>query len=140
MEAEQGSPSMEEQGDRTEVTNFRPIALLSPVSKLVEKEIQCQINEHMKLNNLWNNDMHAYRENFSTISALVDIMETWTENMDRNLQNLSVFLDLSSAFDCVSVETLTAKMSMYGFGPNTCKLIGSCTIQYNTIFSETTDN
>ena len=77
----------------------------------------------MKSNNLWNNDMHAYRENFSTISALIDIMETWTENMDNNYQNLSVFLDLSSAFDCVSAETLTAKMALYGFGPNTCELI-----------------
>ena len=45
--------------------------------------------------------------------------------MDKNFQNLSVFLDLSSASDCVSAETLTAKMALYGFGPNTCELINS---------------
>ena len=118
-------PLFKNKGDRTDVSNFRPIALLSPISKLVEKEIQHQINNHMKTNKLWNNDMNAYRENFSTISALIDIMETWTENMDGNYQNLSIFLDLSSAFDCVSAETLIAKMALYSFGPNICELITS---------------
>ena len=97
--------------------NFRPIALLSPISKIVEKEIQTQNNTHMKKHNLWVPDMNAYRENFSTITALVDIMETWTENMDNNYQNLSIFLDLSRAFDCVKCSILTEKMELYGFGP-----------------------
>ena len=69
--------------------------------------------------------MNAYRENFCTITAMIDIMETWTENIDCNYQNLSIFLDQSSAFDCVSASTLTDKMALYGFGPNTCELITS---------------
>ena len=118
-------PLYKNKGDRTDVSNFRPIALLSPISKLVEKEIQIQINKHMTKFNLWNDDMNAYRENFSTISAMIDIMETWTENIDNSFQNLSIFLDLSSAFDCVSASVLTDKMTIYGFGPNTCALMKS---------------
>ena len=60
-----------------------------------------------------------------TITAMIDIMETWTENIDSNFQNLSIFLDLSSAFDCVSASVLTDKMSIYGFGPNTRALMTS---------------
>ena len=69
--------------------------------------------------------MKAYRENFSTISAMIDIMETWSENIDENFQNLSIFLDLSSAFDCVSAPVLMDKMVIYGFGPNTRALLSS---------------
>ena len=79
----------------------------------------------MKKFKLWNLDMNAYRENFSTITALIDIMETWTENMDNNYQNLSMFLDLSSAFDCVKCSVLTEKLEVYGFGPNFRELITS---------------
>ena len=78
------------------------------MSKIAEKCIQFQINSHMNKNNLWNQDMNAYREHFSTITALVDIFETWTDNIDESKQNLSMLLDLSSAFDCVSSSTLTA--------------------------------
>ena len=79
----------------------------------------------MNLHNLWNEDMNAYRENYSTITAMIDIMETWAENIDDCYQNLSVFLDLSSAFDCVSAPILVDKMTIYGFGPNTCALLSS---------------
>ena len=72
---------------------------------------------------MWNEDMNAYRENYSTISAMIDIMETWSENIDDSYQNLSIFLDLSSVFDCVSAPILVDKMTLYGFGPNTCALL-----------------
>ena len=37
----------------------------------------------MEINKLWNNDMNAYHENFSTVTALINIMETWTKNIDE---------------------------------------------------------
>merc|ERR1712240_210655 len=118
-------PLYKNKGEKTDVTCYRPIALLSPISKLAEKEIQIQVNNFMKLNKLWNHDLHSYREHFSTITALIDIMETWTDNIDSNYQNISVFLDLSSAFDCVQSFVLLDKMRMYGFGDNFCKLMNS---------------
>ena len=112
-------------GERTDIKNYRPIALLSPISKLAEKEIQLQVNEFMKKNKLWNSDMNAYREHFSTVTALIDILETWTGNIDANYQNISVFLDLSSAFDCVKSSVILKKMEVYGFGPDFCELMDS---------------
>ena len=75
-------PLFKNKGDKNEVENYRPIALLSPVSKVIEKEIQNQINTYMKENELWNKDMNTYRQNFSTATAILDIFETWTENLD----------------------------------------------------------
>ena len=125
METNKILPLYKSKGEQTDVKMYRPIALLSPLSKIVEKEIQYQMNKHMNSNHLWNMDMNAYRQNFSTITAMIDIMETWTDNMDNNLQNLTMFLDLSSAFDCVKSSVLTDKMALYGFGPDFCQLITS---------------
>ena len=81
-------PLYKNKEDKTDVEKFKPIALLSPVSKVVEKEIQLQVSEYMKSNKLWNNDINAYREHFSTVTALINKMETWTGNIDTNFQNI----------------------------------------------------
>ena len=41
-------PLYKNKGEKTEVENFGPLALLSPISKLVEKEIQYQILKKAK--------------------------------------------------------------------------------------------
>ena len=105
--------------------NYRPIALLSPFSKLAEKEIQIQVNKFMSDNKLWNHDLHSYREHHSTVTALIDIIESWTDNIDSNYQNILVFLDLISAFNCVQSSVLLEKMRLYGFGDNFCQLMDS---------------
>ena len=79
-------------GSREDPLNYRPIAILSPLSKVLEKEIQWQINEHMEVNNLWHKDLNAYREKYSTIHALSDVFETWIYNVNYLDQNLSTFL------------------------------------------------
>ena len=73
-------------------------------------------------NELWNQDLNAYRPNHSTITALIDVMETWTMNIDRKQQNMTVFTDLSTAFDCVKHRVLIKKLKVYKTGPKTLKL------------------
>ena len=53
-------------GKNNDPSMYRPIALLNPISKLLEKEIFWQINEHMDSNRLWCPDLNAYREKHST--------------------------------------------------------------------------
>ena len=44
-------------------------------------------------------------------------------NLDKEYQNISVFLDLSCDFDCVKSTVLLDKMKIYGFGENFCSLM-----------------
>ena len=69
--------------------------------------------EHMNKNNLWSPNIYAYRKAHNMTTALIDLMETWMNNIDNNLQNVTMFLDLSAAFDCVRHETLISKMKLY---------------------------
>ena len=54
-----------------DISNYRPISLLSPLSKVFEQVLHFQINQHIEKNNLWNKDNNAYRANHSTATALI---------------------------------------------------------------------
>ena len=118
-------PLYKGKGKIDEPTNYRPISLLNPMSKVLEKEIQHQLCQHMEKNELWNPDLNAYRPNHSTITALIDVMENWTMNIDYKKQNMTVFTDLSAAFDCVKHKVLLRKLEAYKTGPKTLKLLES---------------
>ena len=97
-------------GEKDDPSSYRPIALLSPLSKLIEMELLDQMDKHMTQNNLWNPNSFAYRKHHSTTNALIDIMEIWSDNIDCNTQNLNMFIDLSAAFDCVEHDILLSKL------------------------------
>ena len=64
-------PIYKNKGDRTEVENYRPTALLSPVSKVVEKEIQHQVYNYMMINNLCWSPLNFLEHILASINILV---------------------------------------------------------------------
>ena len=81
------------------VCDFRPISLLSPLSKVFERIVL----EHIKtdLFTCYGLDQHAYRPLGSTTSALIDICDHVTTALDRKeISHVNMFcIDLSKAFD-----------------------------------------
>ena len=53
-------------------TNYRPVSVFSPVSKLFERLMQKQINEHLK--NKLSPYLSGYRKGFSTQYALLSLI------------------------------------------------------------------
>ena len=103
--------------------NYRPIALLNPLSKVLEVEMYYQMNSHMDKYKMWNKNGYAYKKHHSTIHALMDLAEIWCSNIDSNTQNVNMMLDMSCAFDLVSHNTLREKMKIYKYDKNSIKLI-----------------
>ena len=54
---------------------YRPIAMLPVLSKICERVVQQQISRHMKKNKLWNQNGHAYKEDHSTSTALLQLSD-----------------------------------------------------------------
>ena len=48
-------------------------------------------------------------------NALIDMTENLSSNINDNKQNLAMFLDLSTAFNCVNRNTLDRKLELYKF-------------------------
>jgi len=52
-----------------DVTNFRPLALLTSFSKILEKVIYTRLYQHINQNNILAPEQYGFRNNASTVKA-----------------------------------------------------------------------
>lgn len=101
-------------GDRTALSNYRPIAILPIFSKGLEKIIFNRISLFLETKNLLTRCQYAFRKNRSTQLALLDQKEFILNNFEKRLLTLGVFIDFTKAFDCINHELLLKKLLHYG--------------------------
>ena len=95
--------------------NSRPISILPQLAKLIEKNVFTQIQSYFKNNKLNSDSQHAYRDGFSTCTALSQLCDNTLQNLDSRKLVGSVMLDFSAAFDVIDHEILAAKLRAYSF-------------------------
>ena len=94
--------------------NYRPVAILSPLSKILEKVVYLQIYEYFEKNKIFHPNLHGYRRHRSTQTALLQMYDRWVSAaMDGQVSGV-VLLDLSAAFDLVEPSILIKKLRIYG--------------------------
>ena len=89
-----------------EYKNYRPISNLPYLSKLIEKVVVKQLNDHLKTNSLLESHQSAYRQHDSTETALVKITNDILSAMDNSQCTLLILLDQSAAFNTVNQNEL----------------------------------
>ena len=77
--------------------NFRPVSDLAFVSKLVETVVAKQLQYYLNCINLFPVFQSAYRQNHSTETALLKVMNDILLNMNNRCVTLLILLDLSAA-------------------------------------------
>ena len=92
---------MYKSGQTSNLSNYRPISVLSVLSRLLEKLVHDQLYDFCKTNDSLSKNQFAFRKLHSTITSMLNITETWYKNIDERKLNVSVFLDLKKAFDTV---------------------------------------
>ena len=102
-------------GDDCELKNYRPVSILSPLSKVLEKIVFEQMYSYFTRNNLFHKNLHGYRKSRSTQTALLQMYDRWARAAHEGKLSGVVLLDLSSAFDLVDPELLLKKLKIYGF-------------------------
>ena len=96
--------------DQNDLANYRPISNLSFISKVLEKVVLSQINEHLEENNLCKKIQSAYRPNHSTETALLRVQNDILSAIDDGNIVLLLMIDLSAAFDLVNHDILLARL------------------------------
>ena len=88
----------------SEFSNLRPISNLQFISKLTEHAVFDQLQTHMLDHILYPLLQSAYRKSHSTETALIKVQNDILMNMDRQQVTLLVVLDLSAAFDPITIK------------------------------------
>ena len=101
-------------GDRTDPSNYRPVSLTSQSCKILESIVRKHVLEHLVSNNILSDKQHGFREGRSCLTNLLEIMEDWTEIIDKHDDIDVAYLDFRKAFDLVSHKHLIYKLSKYG--------------------------
>lgn len=107
-------------------TEYRPIAILSFLSKVLEKILHHQISDFIHENNLMSDMQSGFRPNHSCVTALIDVTENIRRELDDGKVNFLILLDHSKAFDTVDHQLLCTKLRyIFNFSSTSTKLISS---------------
>ena len=102
-------------GDPLTCKNYRPVALLPILSKILEKLVFLQLVDYLDSNHLVHPNHHGSRKQHSTATALLQMYDKWAEAAEDDTMVGIMMVDLSAAFDMVDHPLLLAKLQLYGF-------------------------
>ena len=101
-------------GDVLEKKNYRPVSILSPVSKVLERVVFDQLYHYFSSNKLLHSNSMGFRKNRSTLSAVLEMYDKWIRGAVNDDISAVILLDLSAAFDLVCPNLLLEKLCIYG--------------------------
>ena len=98
--------------EKDKFNNYRPISLLSSISKIYEKVIYKRIYTFVEPS-LYANQF-GFRSKRSTVHAVMELCTDIIESLEKKQITMATFLDLSKAFDTIDHNILINKLYMYG--------------------------
>ena len=104
--------------DNLRKSNYRPISVLSNVSKLFESVLVDQMTEHFEP--MLSPYLSGFRKHHSCQNVLMKFVEDCKLNLDNSKVGGAILTDLSRAFDCLPHRLLTAKLHAYGVSNDAC--------------------
>ncbi len=101
-------------GDKTKIINYRPISLLSTFSKIYEKVFSNRLLDYINVKNILHDNQFGFRKNRSTQLALISFVDIVSAALENQDYVVSIFIDLSKAFDTIDHTILLRKLHNYG--------------------------
>ena len=98
--------------------NYRPISILSVLSKVFEKIMYIRITAFLNITNFFNTTQYGFRKGCSTIHAAAKLINDIIKGFEERQYTLAVCLDISKAFDTLDHSILFKKLNHYGIRGN----------------------
>ncbi len=117
--------SVPKKGDRSNPSNYRPIALLSCLSKAFQSILNSKIQKHLSTSVLLIDRQYGFCKGRSTGDFLSLLTDSWSSSLSRFDETFSVALDISKALDRVWDKSFISKLPSFGFYPSLCSFTSS---------------
>ena len=95
-------------------SNYRPISCLPYISKIFERCMANRIVSFFEKFSLFSDKQYGFRKGKSTKDALLNFTESIYDALNAKKHNISILIDLKSAFDTVNIPILLEKFELYG--------------------------
>ena len=109
--------------DEHDKKNYRPVSVLTSLSKVFEKCLNNQLQSHVEA--IFEPLITAYRKGQGCQTLLLNMVTEWKGLMDDGFNIGILTTDLSSAFDSLPQPLLIAKLRAYNLSLDSCQLIAS---------------
>ena len=94
----------------SELGNYRPIAVISPLSKVLERQVYDQLVSYLEKECLLFNFQFGFRKGYSTEYVILETVEKLKSSVDDQKITCGIFLDFSKAFDAINHHILLEKL------------------------------
>ena len=101
-------------GDKKNISNYRPISVLSVFSKVFERIMYEHLIDFIDQNDILYKYQFGFRKHHSTNHAIITLVEKITNALDNGKIVVGCYLDLKKAFDTVNHHILISKLYKYG--------------------------
>ena len=111
--------------DPSDPSNYRPISILSTLSKPLEKHLQHHLSLHLEKNKFLHESQSGFRAGHSCHTALTQITDKILTNINNNEFTGILFVDFSKAFDVISHPLLIRKLAEYKLSADSLDILAS---------------
>ena len=91
-------------------SNFRPIALVPVLAKVLERIVSMQVGSYLKQHSFLNAHQGAYRSGRSTEGILLSVVDFIVHSLDAGNSVCATFFDFQKAFDSLDHYLLLEKL------------------------------
>ena len=96
--------------DKLIMDNYRPVSLLTSISKLFGKVFHKQFSIYFKENKLFYKSQYGFREEHSTELASIELIDRIMSCFEKKYSPFAIYMDLSKAFDTLDHKILLYKL------------------------------